>query len=159
MWIAPPVRFLKINVYAAVRESFVALACICHDDLGSTFWARSEIFPKMSPFKVETLALRMSAGEVFSRGLQKVIFESDSLTAISGVNDPSTLFDEEANSWFEAVRDMASEYPLWSFVKVSRQAFADSLAKWAADRKFVGCIPLAFLPVCLLKQSAAFDPP
>lgn len=156
----PLASFLKINIDAAVRDSFVAIACICHNQQGTTTWARSEIFPRLSPFKAELLAIRMAAGEALSRGLQKVMFESDCLSVVVGVCDSSLVFDADVNCWLEAIWEMASSYPSWSFVKVSRQAnaSADSLAKWAAERKFVGCIPLSVLPAFLLKQTLVFEP-
>lgn len=112
LWIAPPDGFLKINIDAVIRDSFVALACICHDQQGSTVWARSEIFPRMSPLKAEMLANRMAAGAASSKGLRKVLFESDCLSAVAGVNDPSLVVDEKVGCWIEAICEMASSCPL-----------------------------------------------
>lgn len=67
----------------------MAIACICHSNQGSTLWARPEIFRRMSPFKVELLAIQMAVGEAQAQGLEQVIFECDSLPSVDGIRDPT----------------------------------------------------------------------
>lgn len=157
VWTASPFGVLKINIDPAVKSDFVAIACICYDYQGIALWARSEIYLKMSSLLAKVLAV----GEAWSRGLQEVMFDNDSLTAVLDINDPNALVEGESVYSIEANRDMALQRPLWRFLKVSRQAnnHADCLAKWAADCSFFGCIPLDFLPSVLLRQNWCFDPP
>lgn len=112
----------------------------------------------MSPFKAELLALLMAVSEAQARGLEQVIFESNSLLVVARVGDPTLLFNDNIGCTFEAIQEMASSSPLWSFHKVSRQvnASANTLAKWAANRKCVGCIPLDCLPTFLVKIDFVF---
>lgn len=91
----------------------------------------------------------------------QVMFESDSLSAISGINDSLVNVEGDARFSIEAIREMAFHRPLWNFFKISRQANqnADYLAKWAAVNLVFGCIPLDFLPICILRQNWVFNPP
>lgn len=143
-WTAPLEGFVKINTDAAVRPSFIAIVCICYNHLGVALWARSEIFARMFVLLAELLAIRMAAGEAKFRELERVVFESDSLSAIASIGDPTLLFDVEVDGVVEAICEIVSFYLSWSFLN-SRQAnvFADSLAKWAARRRVFGCISAA----------------
>lgn len=102
-----PEGYVTINSDATVRSSCVAIVCICYNHLGEALLARSKIFPRLSAFLVELLAISMAAGEAQFRNLDRVQFENDSLSLVASIGDSTLLFDEEVGGIFEAIREIA----------------------------------------------------
>lgn len=62
----------------------------------------------MTPLLAELAAIRMAAGEVASRSLVRVFFETDSLVAASCISDSTSSLPSTPGDMIEAIRGMAT---------------------------------------------------
>ncbi|KAL4346325.1 hypothetical protein GQ457_17G004530 [Hibiscus cannabinus] len=120
-WSTPPSGFLKINCDAAYdrKNGYVAVACIARDEQGQIIKGENCTLSSWSVSIAEAIAIRKGVMLAINEGWEKVIFESDNLGVINGINSFMS-YAWESTSVIKDILSLAAPFPLFSFQFVKR---------------------------------------
>ncbi|KAL4379350.1 hypothetical protein GQ457_02G009300 [Hibiscus cannabinus] len=140
-WTKPPLGVLKVNCDAAFDRSIgsAAIACVVRDDSGCIIKGEICSFPSRSVSAAEAIAIRKGVLMAISEGWEKVIFESDNIGVINGINSGMQCAWESSS----VVKDILSSialHPFFSFQFVKREC--NLVADWFAKACLKGRCPL-----------------
>ncbi|KAL3644482.1 hypothetical protein CASFOL_009662 [Castilleja foliolosa] len=149
LWSPPQTGWLKLNTDAAFSFDKGHCGVILKNDLGSILLAAVNHFSCMDAISAECIAILDACKIINNLKLEQVIFESDSLIAISWLNGHSNNRFWTASPVIEQIRKIWNGWPSWIFKFVPRSAngAAHALAKWASFDSFVGFIDLDSIPI------------
>ncbi|CAM9001934.1 unnamed protein product [Rhodiola kirilowii] len=152
-WKAPKKGFLKINCDGAwcAQRNALGYAGLVRDEEGTVMFAfASWESKKGSVLEAEGKALLQAMEVADVRKWEKVVFEMDSIQAISGIL-AGGLDDQSKLNWSARCSDLFNRHPEWELSHVWREANkgADVLAKKACYDKWSWSKSEA-LPVCLI---------
>jgi hypothetical protein len=160
-WTHPPENFYKINFDTAIRESFSTQAAICRNSHRRIVKALSQISPLCDPVYGEALAARLAASLAVSLNLRDFCLESDSITVILALQDPSQILDWKIADLITDSVLIISSSSIWKAQKIHRSAnfCAHHMAYWAAANAHSGCIPTYFFSIPSFPICSGKDPP
>ncbi|KAB1219795.1 hypothetical protein CJ030_MR3G005804 [Morella rubra] len=159
-WCPPLPDFHKVNFDAAIRGSTAFLGVVFRPPDGSLIHAWGGSVFTSNPLLAEIHAA-LSACQMVSRiGLEKVIFEGDSILCCRAICDPNFLVEGPLLGFILTIRSLLADHPGWSFSWEPRRQnqMAHLLAQWLSRCFRFGPPDPVLLPF-YISAADSVDPP
>ncbi|GLU23997.1 hypothetical protein SLE2022_399700 [Rubroshorea leprosula] len=142
IWTKPPFGTYKVNTDASFSPSLgtAALAMVARDSNGYICLGMTWSCMALSALMPEAAALLKAVKFVKDMGQQEVIFESDSQTVISGIQQPTKPLPWEVKSLLMNIRKLCDSHPGFKFSFVPRDG--NRVADWVLRSSLQGKRPL-----------------
>lgn len=112
----PLPHLIKINVDAAIRQDFLAIAAICRDSSGQVVHAAVRRVACSESTERKAEALKLGIGEALKKGFTSVILEGDSLSVMEAVKAFPLKVDWHVHNIIQEIHALLRS---WSFGDVS----------------------------------------
>lgn len=148
-WRAPPSNWIKVNSDCRFIDGISHSAFLVRNFNGSITFAQAKHYYCTNALTAELHAIKDACIFMNQAKADRVIFEADSLNAITFINDPSSPIHWSASQLVEEIRRFWALWPKWRFKICSRNSnfAAHNLAAWSFSFKKLGSFPVNLLPV------------